>query len=97
MGMSATTRRRWIGAIVLTAALLMLIAGETVLQGRLKDLGFVLYWTLCFGFTCGAIVIAFLDVRALGLRTRKEQHDLLESTLKKIQTDARNKRKGNKN
>jgi hypothetical protein len=97
MGLDATARRRWFGAIVLTAALLMLIAGETVLQGRLKELGFLLYWALCFGFTCLAIIVAFLDVRALGRRTRQEQRDLLESTLKKIQRDARDKRKGNRN
>jgi membrane protein implicated in regulation of membrane protease activity len=97
MGLDATARRRWFGAIVLTAALLMLIAGETVLQGRLKELGFLLYWALCFGFTCLSIIVAFLDVRALGRRTRQEQRDLLESTLKKIQRDARDKRKGNRN
>jgi|SRR6516165_3772959 hypothetical protein len=97
MGLDVTTRRRWVGAIVLTAALLMLIAGQTVLQGRLKAFGFLVYWTLCFALTCLAIVIAFLDVRALGRRTRQEQHDLIESTLKKIQTDARDKRKGTKN
>ena len=97
MGLDATVRRRWFGAIVLIAAMLMLIAGETVLQGRLKDFGFLLYWTLCFGFTCLAILIAFLDVRALGRRTRQEHHDLLESTLKEIQTDARDKRKGKTN
>jgi len=97
MGLDATARRRWFGAIVLIAALLMLIAGETVLQGRLKDLGFLLYWMLCFGFTCLAILVAFLDVRALGRRTRQEHHDLLESTLKEIQTDARDKRKGKRN
>jgi hypothetical protein len=93
MGLDATRRRRWFGALVLIAALLMLIAGETVLQGRLKDLGFLIYWLVCFCLTCVAIFIAFLDVRALGLRTRREQHQLLETTLKKIQTDAQAKRK----
>jgi len=96
MGLDATARRRWFGVLVLAAALLMLIAGETVLQRRLKEFGFLAYWMVCFGLTCLAILIAFLDVRALGQRTRREHHDLLESTLRNIRTDAQSKPKGKK-
>ena len=91
--MDATSRHRWFGVLVLAAALAMLIAGETVLSGRLKGFGFLVYWFICFGLTCMAILIAILDLRALGLRTRREQRDLLENTLNEIQSDAKNKSK----
>jgi hypothetical protein len=71
----------------------MLIAGESVLRGRLRDFAFVVYWLACFGLTCLAILIAFLDVRALGRQTRQEQRDLLKTTLDKIQLDAKKKQK----
>ena len=93
MGLDATARRRWFGTIVLATALGMLIAGETVLNGRLKDLGFLIYWLACVGLTCLAMVVAFLDLRALGRRAREEHHQLLESTLNQIRSDARKKRR----
>lgn len=92
MGLGATARRRWFGVIVLVAALAMLIAGQTVLKGLLKDLGFLSYWLVCLSLTFVAMVVAFLDVRALGRRTRQERHQLLEKTLNQIQADARKKR-----
>ncbi len=70
----------------------MLVAGETVLKGRLKNFAFLIYWLLCFALTCLAIFIAFLDLRALGRQTRQQQHDLLKITLDKIQSDANQKR-----
>ena len=89
MALDATTRRRWCGALVLLAALGMRIAGETVLKGKLENLAFILYWLLCFGFIGLAILIAFLDARALQRRTRQAQHDLFEATLKEIETEAK--------
>jgi len=79
---------------VLLAALLMLIAGETVLKQSLKDSWFLIYWLVCFVFTGLAIIVAFLDVRSLGQRVRQERHQLLETTLNQIQSDARKKRRG---
>jgi len=92
MGFDATTRRRWLGILLLVAALGMLIAGETVLQGRLENVNFVLYWLLCLVLTTGAIIVAFLDARALRQQTRAEARDLLQSTLKEIETDAKSRR-----
>jgi hypothetical protein len=89
MALDATTRRRWFGAVVLLAALGMLIGGETVLKGKLGDLTFIVYWMVCFALTGLAILIAFLDARALQRRTRQEQRDLFETTLKQIETEAR--------
>jgi membrane protein implicated in regulation of membrane protease activity len=89
MVLDATARRRWLGALVLLAALGMLIGGETILKEKLQNLGFILYWLVCLGFTSVAIVIAFLDARALQRRTHQEQHDLFDTTLKQIETEAK--------
>ncbi len=84
-------RRRWLGVLVLAGALGMLILGETTLQGRLHGLAFLAYWLVCFVFTGLAVLVAFLDARALRRRTHEEAHDLLQTTLDKIATDARRK------
>ena len=89
MALDATARRRWFGAVVLVAALAMLICGETVLKEKLGNLTFICYWLLCFGFTCLAMLVALLDARAVRRRTNREQRDLLEATLKEIQTKAK--------
>ena|SRR5258707_3044696 len=92
MGLDATGRRRWFGAIVLFAALAMLVAGQTVLKDRLTDpQTFIAYWLVCFACTGLAIFVAFLDVRALQRRTREEQRNLVHRTLKEIETDATGK------
>jgi membrane protein implicated in regulation of membrane protease activity len=89
MAIDATTRRRWFGAVALLAALAMLICGETVLKGKLADLTFIAYWLVCLALTGLAIVVAFLDARALRRRTLQEQRDLFKTTLKEIQSRAR--------
>jgi hypothetical protein len=96
MGLDATARRRWFGAIVLALALLMLILGQTVLQDRLGKVAFVIYWLLCFIFTGLAIVVAFRDVKAVQHEVRSEQRTLLESTLKDIESEARARQKREK-
>jgi|SRR5258705_4002412 len=89
MALDATARRRWFGAVCLFAAIAMLVLGETVLKGRLADLGFIVYWLICFGFTGLAIMAAFLDAHAMRSRVREEHRKLLETTLKKIETEAK--------
>jgi membrane protein implicated in regulation of membrane protease activity len=91
MGREAKVLRRWIGVLALVAALAMLIAGETALQGRLSDLGFLIYWLLCLAFTVLAILAALLDFRALQSRVRAEQRNLFTETLKEIETDVKAK------
>jgi len=88
MALNNTARRRWTGAVALVAALAMLAGGETVLKGKLRDLTFLLYWLTCFAFTGLAILIAFLDARALQRRSRQEQRDLFEATWKEIESQA---------
>jgi membrane protein implicated in regulation of membrane protease activity len=92
MALDATARRRWFGALALLAALGMLIGGETLLKGKLGGLGFMFYWLVCLVFTCLAIVIAFLDARALRRQTRQAQDDLFDATLKQIETEAKARR-----
>ncbi|MGO8931487.1 MAG: hypothetical protein ACLQU3_31925 [Limisphaerales bacterium] len=91
MALDATARRRWFGALVVLAALGMLIGGETVFDGKLRGLAFVFYWLVCLAFTGLAIVIAFLDARALRHQTRQAHHDLFAATLKQIETEAKAK------
>jgi membrane protein implicated in regulation of membrane protease activity len=91
MGLDATARRRWFGALSILAALVMLIGGETVLKERLSAFSFLVYWLICFGFTSLAFLAAFLDVRALSRRTRQEQRELLDSTLRTIEKEAKTK------
>lgn len=91
MALDATARRRWFGVIALAAALAMLVAGQTVLKEKLKNLAFVCYWLVCLGFTCLAILVALWDARALRRRTSREHCDHFEATLKEIETKARTK------
>ena|ERR1017187_6424520 len=91
MANSSDARRRWLGAIFLVAALGMLIAGQTVLQNRLGQMGFILFWLGCFAFTGLALVIAVLDFSAVRRRTRKEQLELFENTLKGIEQQKESK------
>jgi hypothetical protein len=92
MALDANARRRWFGAVALLAALGMLICGETVLKEKLGDLPLIAYWLACLALTGLAIVVAFLDARALSRRTRKEQRDLFETTLEHIQSEAKTRR-----
>jgi len=81
---NAKTRRRSFGALCLLAAILLLVADEYLLKGRLSGVAFLAYWLVCFLFTVLAIVAACLDVRELRRTTRSEQRALLENTLHEI-------------
>ena len=72
----------------------MLVSGETLLKNKLSRLAFLVYWLVCFALTTLAILVAFLDVRAVQRRIRREQRDLLDRTLKNIEKDAQSKRRG---
>ena len=92
MGLDATARRRWVGGVVLLGAVGMLVCGETILQGRLSAFPFLAYWLVCFVLTGLAMIAALRDLRALQHRTRQQQRELLETTLKQIESEATNKR-----
>jgi len=95
MAFDATIKRRLLGTVFLLAALGMLIAGETILKDRLASNASFLFWLVCFVFTVLAIITALRDVRALSARAVKEQRGLLDTTLRDIERDARQKLHGN--
>ncbi len=92
MGLDATARRRLFGGLLLGAALAMLICGQTVLQNRLRQVPFLLYWAICFVLTGLAAIVALRDLRELQRRTREQQKELFESTLKEIEREARDRK-----
>jgi hypothetical protein len=91
MALDATARRRVVGALFVAGALAMLIAGQTVLSGRLGPWAFMLYWLACLALTGGAIVVAFRDLRAIQRRNLEEQRRLFQATLEQVANDARTK------
>lgn len=95
MASNATVRRRWLGVFFLIGAVLMLMAGQTVLRNQLRDLTFLIYWLACFGLTGLAVGVALLDARENRRRLRQERRDLLETTLKDIQSAAQQRRRKN--
>ena len=80
---SAAARNRF-----LSLAVLLLIAGETVFKGKLSPAGFLFFWLFCFALTAAAIITAFADAKAVTRETVSEQRDLLNDTIKSIQSDA---------
>ena len=76
--------------MVLFAAAAMLICGQTFLKTVLSGGVFLLYWLVCFLLTGMAVLVALLDFRALRYRVHKEQRELLETTLEKIEKEAKN-------
>lgn len=85
---SSDARRRWLGAICLLAAGVMLILGQTVLREQLQDRlhlkVFVCYWATCTALTGLTLIIALLDMRAVRLRLQEEQRKLVKDTLRDI-------------
>ena len=71
MALDVTVRRRWFGALVVAVALAMLVAGQTILCGRLKPVEFVVYWLVCLVLTGLAIVAAFRDLRPSSASTSR--------------------------
>jgi hypothetical protein len=89
MSLKAKARRRWFGGLSLLAAVGMLVAGETVLKGRLSPVAFLLYWAGCFIVTALAAMAALLDAARVRAESRQEQRVLFEETLRKIESEKR--------
>jgi hypothetical protein len=92
MPIDRTVRRRWIGAAVLAAAMVMLLAGQSFLKERLTGVPFMLYWLVCFLLTMSAMLIALRDALTLQQRGRKAHKELLQDALTEIETEARARR-----
>lgn len=84
MRLNETDRRRVLGAVFLSLAVLMLVAGQTILQGRLGNLATLIYWLFCMVFTVLAMMIALVDLRAVRRSTRQAQRDMLQGMVKDI-------------
>jgi len=80
-------RRRVIGGFFLAGALGMLLAGETALRERLHSnpAAFLLFWMLCFICVGLAFLMALLDLAVVRRRTREQQRELIEETLRQIE------------
>jgi hypothetical protein len=83
------TRRR-LGLLCLVGAIGLLIAGETVLQNWLKQIGLMgmtAYWLTCFGLTLVAALTAIRDAVRVRRETRAAQRELLEQTLQEVERE----------
>lgn len=79
----ADARRRWFGAFFLVLAGALLIWGQTFFKSHLSGVSYVLYWLGCFALTALAIIIAWLDLRAVRRKYLREQQHLIERALEK--------------
>ncbi len=89
MNLRTKTCRRWFGGLCLLTAVGMLVAGETVLEGRLSPIAFLSYWSTCFLVTALAATASLLEVAWVRTESRHEQRDLLEETLRKLESEKR--------
>ncbi len=89
MSADSKSRRRKVGIACIAIAVLMLIAGETVLKGRLSGVPMICYWLGCFIFTAIAAGAAVIDAARVGIESRAAQKKLIEDTLKKIEDEKR--------
>lgn len=85
MSADSKSRRRKIGTVCIAIAILMLIAGETVLKSRLSGVPMLCYWLGCFVFTAIAAGAAVIDAARVGIESRDAQKSLIEETLKEIE------------
>jgi hypothetical protein len=89
MSLNPRARRRWFGVLCLLVAVGMMVAGETVLQGRLSPVGSLIYWITCFIVTALAAMTALLDAARVRAESRIEQRALIEETLRRIEVEKR--------
>jgi hypothetical protein len=78
-------RRRWIGVTVLGTAVLMLVAGETVLKGSLGPVAMLAYWLGFFALPAIQFTLAIAHAGAVARRTTEARRDLVSRTVKEIE------------
>jgi hypothetical protein len=83
----STKYRRSLGVICLITAIVMLLAGETILRERLTGVGLLVYWLTCLALTCLAAVVAIKDMARVRRESRAEQRKLLEQTLREVERE----------
>lgn len=87
MALSRGRLRRWLGGVCVAISASMLVLGMTVLKDRLRLQTFLYYWLICMIVTGLALIIALLDLRAVRLRSKVEQAELLNQTLREIERE----------
>jgi hypothetical protein len=70
-------RRRRIGAAFLGLAVLLVVAGQTLLNPWLTGLTFVAYWVFCLFCIAAAMFVALLDFRSIAKDAQQEHAALL--------------------
>jgi hypothetical protein len=80
--------RHWISGVFIVIAVGMVIIGQTVLAGRLKDYDYVFYWGGCMIVTLFAAVAALWDMAAIRRESRRQHHELVEETFKNVDPDS---------
>jgi hypothetical protein len=96
MKLTPEQRRRWMGAVILAVALLMLIAGETLLKGKLSPVWMLAYWLACFALAAISMIYAVLDASAVARQTAKARRELAAHTVQEIEQSLRDKRQNPK-
>jgi len=89
------TRRRRFGIVCIGVAILMLLAGETVLRAALVNsvVLFAFYWMACFVLTALAAGAAIIDAARVRLESREEQRFLLEKTLLEVEREKQERKR----
>ena len=77
----AQKRRRRIGAAFLGLAVLLVVAGQTLLNQWLVGLTFVAYWVFCLLCIAAAMFVTLLDFRSIARDAQQEHADLLRRAL----------------
>lgn len=89
---NAKSRRRWFGGLCLLSALVMLVAGLTVIETHRSLVMFACYWAACLVLTALAAGTALFDASQVRAEQRAEQRALIESTLHEIEREKRSRK-----
>jgi uncharacterized membrane protein len=84
MSFTLGTVLRWLASIFLTAAVGMVVAGESLLKSRLQAESFIYYWLVCIVLTFLTMVVALVDFWMVRRRLHREQKQLVADALKAI-------------
>ena len=94
MASSPRKRLRRLGTLFLATAVVMLIAGLTLLEGRLRGLGFVAYWSACLLTVGLAALMALFDLILTRREVGQAQRELLEESFRGVLPEDRNRPSG---
>ena len=96
VSVDSKSRRRKIGTVCIAIAILMLVAGETLLKSHLSGALMLCYWLGCFVFTAIAAGAAVIDAARVGIESRDAQKSLIEETLREIENNKRSSKQSEK-